>query len=147
MQAVPALLEQIECGKADLQMLGDRRLVESARRPRQLDLAMQRLVRDAKKRAVGHPQAKALGRNRAALHVDGDGAREVDALAFLREAQLPIAVVVGDDGARAEPLLQCVAAMSGDGAAASCSATWTSASAGIGTLGGTRSSRMWSWRR
>ena len=102
MQAVTALLEQIECGKADLQMLGDRRLVESVGRPWQLDLAMQRLVGDAKKRAVGHPQAKALGRNRAALHVDGDGAREVDALAFLREAKLPVAVVVGHHGARPE---------------------------------------------
>src|SRR5271157_914222 len=114
MQGIAAFLEQVESGKPDLQMLGNRGLVERARRPRQLDLAMQRLIGNAKQRAVGDAQAEALCRDGAALHVDGNGARQVDALPFLREAQFPIAVVVGDDGSGAQALLQRVARMPRD---------------------------------
>src|SRR5271166_6153440 len=95
-------------------MLGDRRLVKSTRRPWQLDLAVQRFIGDAEQRAVRDAQAKALRRDCAAFHVDGNGAREVDALSFLREAKFPVAVVIGDDGAGTEPLLQRVAAMPGN---------------------------------
>src|SRR5271157_4943841 len=103
MEAVAPLFEQVESGKADLQMLGHRRLVKSARRPRQLDLAVERLIRDAQQRAIGDAKTKALRRNRAAFHVDRNGARKVDAFSFLREAQFPIPVVIGYDGARAQP--------------------------------------------
>ena len=50
----------------------------------------------------------------ADFHVDRDGARQVDAPALLRPAQLPVAVVVGDDGAGAQPSLQRLAAVAGD---------------------------------
>ena len=92
------------------------RLVEGVGGARQLDLAVQRLVGDAQQRAVGHPQADSLGGDRAALHVDGDGARQVDAPPLLGVAQLPVAVVVGDDGAGAQALLQRLARLAGDDA-------------------------------
>ena len=71
-------------------MLADRAVVEGVGRARQLDLAMQRLVGDAKQRAVGHAQPEALRRDGADLHVDRDGARNVDAPALLlqRSSQL-----------------------------------------------------------
>ncbi len=53
MEAVSPPFEEVESGKADLQMLGDRRLVEGVCRARQFDLAVQRLVGDAEQRAVG----------------------------------------------------------------------------------------------
>ncbi len=52
----------------------------------------------------------AIGRR---FHVDGDGARQVDAAALLRPAKLPVAIVVGDDRAGAQPLLQRLAAIAG----------------------------------
>ena len=106
--------QRVERREADLQMLADRALVEGVGRARQLDLAVQRLVGDAEQRAVGHAQAIALRGDGAALHVDGDGAGQVDAPALLRPAQLPVAVVVGHDGAGAQALLQRVAALAGD---------------------------------
>src|SRR3954470_10190769 len=48
--------QDVERGKSNLQVLTDGPLIKSAGRARQLDLAMQRLVRDAKQRAVGHTQ-------------------------------------------------------------------------------------------
>src|SRR5215472_303296 len=113
MEAIAALLEQAERGKADLEMLGYSRLIERARRPRKLNLPVQRLVRDAKQRAIGNAQAKSLSGDRAALHVDGNRAREIDAPALLCKAQFPIAVVIGDDGAGAQALLQRLAAIPG----------------------------------
>src|SRR6478752_5207761 len=80
MEAVAPLFEKVESGEPDLQMLSDRRLVESACRARQLDLAMERLIRDAEQRAIGDPQPEALRGDGAAFHVDGDGAGQVDAL-------------------------------------------------------------------
>ncbi len=95
-------------------MLGDRPLVEGVGGAGQLDLAMQRLVGDAKQRAVRHAHAEALGGDGRRFHVDGDGARDVDEPPLLRPAQFPIAVVVGDDGAGAQAPLQRLAPVAGD---------------------------------
>jgi len=43
---------------------------------------LKRLVRDTEQGAIGYTQAKSLRRNRTALHANGKGSREVDALAF-----------------------------------------------------------------
>src|SRR5262245_45506774 len=102
MQRVAARAQEIERLQADLQMLGDGALVKGIGGAGQLDLAVERLVRYAQQRAVGYAQAEALGGDGAAFHIDGDGAREVDASALLREAQFPVAVVVGDDSAGAK---------------------------------------------
>ena len=108
-QRLAPRLQQLDRCEADLQMLRDGGLVERVGGARQLDLAVQRLVGDAQQRAVGHAQPEALRGDRAALHVDGDGARQVDPPPLLGEAQLPVAIVVGDDGAGAQPRLQRVA--------------------------------------
>ena len=101
--------QDVERRKADHQVLADRALVEGVGGAGQLDLAMQRLVGDAEQRAVGHAQPVALRRDGAALHVDRDGARQVDLAPLLAPAQLPVAVVVGHDRAGAQALLQLVA--------------------------------------
>ena len=85
------------------------RSIEGAGGAGQLDLAMQRLVGDAEQGAVGHAQSIALRGQRAALHVHRNGARQVDPPPLLRPAQLPVAVVVGDHRAGAQPLLQRIA--------------------------------------
>ena len=114
MQRGVLALQHLQRGNADLQVLPDRALVERVGGARQLDLAVQRLVGDAEQRPIGHAHAEALRRDRRRFHVDRDGARQVDAAALLRPAQLPVSVVVGDDGAGAQPPLQRLAAVSGD---------------------------------
>src|SRR5882672_7763679 len=81
--------------EADLQVLFHPLAVEGVGHSRELDLAMKRLVGDAQQRAVGHAQAEAVGGDGRALHVDGDGARLVEAAIELVVAQLPVAVVGG----------------------------------------------------
>src|SRR5579872_3598724 len=107
-------LQEADRGDADLQMFGDGPLVEGVRGAGKLDLAVQRLVRDAEQRAIGHAHAEALGGDGRRFHVDGDGARDVDEAALLRPAQFPVAVVVGYDGAGAQAALQRFAAIAGD---------------------------------
>src|SRR5690606_1704714 len=53
--------QQFQRRNAYVQMLGHRPLIEGPRRPRQLQLAVQRLVRHAQQGAVGNPQPVALG--------------------------------------------------------------------------------------
>ena len=74
MQRVAALAQQIERSETDLEMLGHRTLVEGVGGARQLDLAVKGLVRHAEQRALGHAKPVAVGRDRAALHVNGDRA-------------------------------------------------------------------------
>jgi len=63
------LRNRIQRGDADMQMLGDRALVEGARGTRQLDFAVQGFIRDAQQGAVGDPQAVALERQRLPLSI------------------------------------------------------------------------------
>ena len=142
-----ALQEADRCD-ADLQMLADGALVEGVRGAGQLDLAMQRLVGDAKQRAVGHAHAKALGGDGRQFHVDGDGARDIDAPALLRPAQFPVAVVVGDDGAGAQAPLQRFAAVACDlGRPPPAARPALRRAPESASSGGTASSRMLSCRR
>ena len=87
-------------------MLADRALVEGVGLARQLDLAVQRLVGHAEQRPVGHAEAVALGGDGGAFHVDGHRAALVEAQRRQGEAQLPVAVVGGDDRAGAQAPLQ-----------------------------------------
>ena len=73
-----------------------------------------RLVGHAEKGAVGDAEAKAVGGDGRALHVDRYGAAEIEAPEKLVEAKLPVAIVRGDDGAGAQPRLQILAVQSGD---------------------------------
>ncbi len=114
MQRIAPLLQQIEGGEANVEMLSHGRLIERVGRTGQFDLAVQRFIGDAEQRAVGDAKPEALRRDGAALHVDGDGAGEVDATALLGEAQLPISVIVGDDGAGAKALFQGLTRLAGD---------------------------------
>lgn len=102
--------QEVDGGEADHQMLADGPVVEGIGSARQFDLAMQRLVGDAEQGAIGHAQAITLRRDGPRFHVDGDGARQVDAAALLRPAQFPVAVVIGDDGAGAQPRFELLAA-------------------------------------
>src|SRR5687768_12854129 len=61
MQGRALLAQDVDGRQADLQVLADRALVEGVRLAGQLDLAVQRLVRDAEQRSVRHPEAVALG--------------------------------------------------------------------------------------
>src|SRR5262245_29512958 len=105
-QRVASRAQKVKSLEADIQMLCDGALVKGIGGAGQLDLAVQRLVGHAQQGPIGDPQPKALRGDGAALHVDGDGARQVDSLPLLREAQLPIAIVVGDDRAGAQQALQ-----------------------------------------
>ena len=60
--------------KSDLEMLADAPTVELAGHARELDLSVQRLVRDAQQRAVGHTKAETIGRYGGRLHVKRHGA-------------------------------------------------------------------------
>ena len=100
---------------ADLEVLGDLVLVELRGHAGELELALERLVGHAEEGAVGHPQAKAVGRDRRRLHVEGDGARLGQAAHRLALVlQLPVAVVDRGDGAGAHDALELVALEPGD---------------------------------
>src|SRR5215216_5572271 len=98
--------ENIEGGEADHQMLADRALVKGVGGAWQFDLAMERLVGNAKQRAIGHAQPITLGGHGAGFHVNRDRPGKIDTAAFVAPAQLPIAVVVGNYGAGAQAGLQ-----------------------------------------
>ena len=66
------LLQRLE---TDLEVLSDPLAVEFAGHARELDLAMQRLVRDAKKRAVGDAETKAVCSDGGRFHVKCDRTR------------------------------------------------------------------------
>ena len=125
----------------------DRSLVKRVGGAGQLDLAVERLVRDAEQRAVGDAQAIALGRDGAALHVDRDGAGEIDLPPLLAPAELPVAVVVGDDRAGAQALLQLVALFAGQRVARRPAGRAAPPRGREPGLGGTAASRMRSRRR
>src|SRR5262245_27929312 len=83
MQGILPLAQEVERLQSDLEMLRDRAFIEGIGRARQLDLAVQRFVGDAEQGAVGHAQAIAVGGDGAALHVERDGAREIETTALL----------------------------------------------------------------
>ncbi|MPL60802.1 hypothetical protein SDC9_06364 [bioreactor metagenome] len=99
----------------DQQVIGHLGAIEFGRHAGQLQLAVQRLVRNAQKRAVGHAEAEAVRRDRCRFHVEPDGARLAQPVhrAGL-VAQLPVAVGDGGDGAGAHDPLQLVALEFGD---------------------------------
>src|SRR3546814_8416185 len=74
-------------------MLADALAIKRIRHAAQLYLAMHRLVGDAEQCAVRHTQAKPVGGDGGALHVDGDGARLVEARIEILVAQFPVPVV------------------------------------------------------
>src|SRR5438105_10297165 len=94
----------------DSKMLRHLPLVEFRRHAGQLQLAMQRLVGDAEQRAMGHPEAEAVGSDGGRLHVerDGSGLRQTLHRSAL-VAQFPVAVVDGGDCAGAHDALQIIA--------------------------------------
>ena len=114
MQPRPRLAQPGDCLDADVQVLGNRAFVKAVGLAGQLDLAMQRLVRYAEQRAIGHPEAVTLGGDGGGFHVDGDGAGLVEAQRRAREAQLPVAIIGGHHGAGAQPRLERLAMRAGD---------------------------------
>ncbi|MNQ41954.1 hypothetical protein D3C85_556460 [compost metagenome] len=114
MQRVEFSAQQVHRFNADLQVLADRAFIESVGRTRQFDFTVQRLVRNAEQRAVRDPQAITLRCNRAAFHVHGHGAGQVDQRSFLRPAQFPVTVVVGQHGAGAQAFFQIIALLASD---------------------------------
>src|SRR4051812_41610977 len=78
-ELVARQLELVDRGDADAQMLGDGAFVEAVGLARQLDLAMDRLVRDAEQGAVRHAETEALGGERRRFHVDRDRAALAEA--------------------------------------------------------------------
>src|SRR5688572_22159276 len=91
---------------ADPEMLADRAFVEGVGLAGQLDLAVERLVRDAEQGPVRYPEPITLSGDGGRLHVDPDGSGLVEAPGRQGEAKLPVAVVRGDDGAGAKPPLE-----------------------------------------
>src|SRR3546814_901743 len=63
------------CADADLEVRGDRFLVETVRLPGQLEFAVEWLVADAEQGAIGDAETIALRGDRRRLHVDADRAR------------------------------------------------------------------------
>ncbi len=116
MQAFHAALAQDFQGlEADLQMLVDPFAIEAISHAGQLEMTMHRLVGHAEQRAVRHPEAIPVGGDGGALHVERDGARQIETLdqaALLLE--LPIAVVGGGHRAGAHHRLQLIAGQAGD---------------------------------
>src|SRR5436305_1989731 len=81
---------------ADLEVLVDLSAVEVRGHAGELQLAVQRFVRHAEERPVGHAEAEAVGGDRRRLHVESDGARLRETLHRLAMiAELPVAVVDG----------------------------------------------------
>ncbi len=99
---------------ADLQVAGDRLLVEHVGLPRQLDLAVERLVGHAQQRAVGDAEAVALRGHGGAFHLDRHRPALRQTQRRLGKAQLPVAVVGGDHGAGAHALLEVRALRAAD---------------------------------
>src|ERR1043165_1712020 len=94
MQALRFLqLETFERPDPDLEVLADALAVELAGHAGELDLAMQRLVGNAKQRAVGNPKREAVGGDRRRLHIERDRARLRQAADDRAIADLPVAVV------------------------------------------------------
>src|SRR5690606_9283025 len=114
MQRLSTLPQQLKSLQSNLQMLPHRCLVKCVGRTRQFVLAVERLVRDAEESAVRHAEAISIGSDRAAFHVDRNGAREIDPPPLLRVAQLPVPIVVGDDRSRPQPLLKPVTLLASD---------------------------------
>src|SRR5450759_5375295 len=76
MQPLPLLRFQfIERVEAYLEMLADPLTVEFTSHAGELDLSMQRFIRDAEQRAVGHAKAETIRCDGGRLHVKRDGAR------------------------------------------------------------------------
>src|SRR3546814_9740527 len=92
-------VEQVAGAGADLEVRGDRFLIEAVRLSGQLEFAVERLVADAEEGAIGDAEAVALRGDGGRFHVDADRARLREAQRRIGEAQFPVAVVGGDDRA------------------------------------------------
>src|SRR5205814_9419068 len=87
--------QELDCRQADHQMFAHRTVIEGVGGTWQLDLPMERLVGNAKQRAIGHAQAISLCRHRARFHVDRNGMREIESSPLLITAPLLDAIVSG----------------------------------------------------
>jgi hypothetical protein len=65
MQRLTVFSKEVEGREADPQVLGNSALIKGARRSGKFDFSVQRLVRNAQERAIGHAQPEALRRNRS----------------------------------------------------------------------------------
>ncbi len=106
---IPLGAQQVDGPNADLQMLRDGPLIKAVGLTGELDLTVQRLVRDAEQRAVGDAEAIALGGDGRALHIDSHRAAEIKAQRGSGIAQLPVTVVGGDHRPGTQPLLHFLA--------------------------------------
>ena len=79
MQAFAFTLQKVQRLDADAQMLADRTLVKGIGLPGQLELAVERLVGDAKQSPLRHAEAITLRGDRRRFHVDRDRAALVEA--------------------------------------------------------------------
>lgn len=79
MEAIAFGAQQVDGANTDLQMLGDRPFIEAVRLAGQLNLAVQRLVRDAEQRTVRHTEAVTLRGDGGALHINCYRAAQVKA--------------------------------------------------------------------
>ena len=71
MQAFPILgLELFQRLLPDREMLPDALAIELASHTSELDFTMEGLIRNAKKSAIRHPEAKAVGGDCCRLHVE-----------------------------------------------------------------------------
>src|SRR2546427_9974781 len=66
--------ELFECAQADLQVLADPLPIELASHAGELDLSVQRPVRNAEQCAVGYAEAEAVGGDGRRFHVQRNGA-------------------------------------------------------------------------
>src|SRR6266699_2437858 len=66
--------ELFECAQADLQVLADPLPIELASHAGELDLSVQRPVRNAEQRAVGYTEAETVGGDGRRFHVERNGA-------------------------------------------------------------------------
>src|SRR5581483_5213883 len=108
------LLDTLQRLQPDLKMLTDPLSIEFARHAGELDLAMQRLVRNAQQGAVGHAEAIAVGRDRGRLHVERDRARLRHAPDDRGAADFPIAIVDACNRSGAHQALELKAGKTGD---------------------------------
>src|SRR3546814_1942093 len=87
-------------------MARNRLLIKAIGLTRQFQFAMDRLVRNAEQRSIGHAEAIALRRDGGGLHVDAHGSRQAEPQGRTRIAQFPVAVVGRHDRARAQATLE-----------------------------------------
>ena len=113
MQPVAFIAQAGDRFETDLQVSRDGLLVELVGLTRQLDLAVQRLVRNAQQSAIGNAEAVSLRGDRGALHLNRDGAALREPFSAVGVMQLPVAIIGGDHGAGAHTLFEVCALHAG----------------------------------